>query len=240
LIETGPTIGNPLQTPSLETLALRFASARTAVPLERPFFIELAGTPRAGKTTALTALARLLLAAGTRVEVVSERALDCPMPDKRDPSFNVWTLCATLTQVLEAQYGDTDFVLIDRGLVDAACWMDWYRATGRLTAAEHRIIERFVLLRRWTATLGLVLVMTVEPAVALARDVTETAALLPGPIMNDRTLTEFNLSLRRVHDRFKWRSPLVEIDTSRLAPDDVLRCVMDAALERFLPSSSPV
>jgi predicted NUDIX family phosphoesterase len=224
---------------SLEALALRLASTRRTARTKQPFFIELAGTPRAGKTTTLSALAQLLCAAGVRVKIVTERALDCPIPRKRDPAFNIWTFCATMTEVLEeAQHRKADFVLVDRGLVDAVCWMDWYRETGCLRSEEHRVIERFMLLRRWAGVLGLVLVMTVEPAVAIERDMAQGAGPRPGPIMNDVTLHEFNQSLTRVRDRISRGTPIVEFDTSRLAREDVLRHVMYAALKHFTPRSS--
>ncbi len=236
LIEAGSTTANTSTVP-LETLARRLACTRKTGRPERPFFIELAGTPRAGKTTAVTALARALMATGLRVATVTERAAECPISDKRHPFFNIWTSCSTLTEVLEAQDRSADFVLIDRGLFDAACWMDWYRKMGHLNAAEHRAIERFLLLPLWAKAIDLVLVMTAQPPVAMEREFAAKAAQGPSQIMNDSTLRAFNSSVHPLRARLRRDFSLVHVDTSRATPDEVLRCLLEAALARFLERS---
>jgi hypothetical protein len=157
----------------------------------KPFFIELAGTPRAGKTTALTDLASMLRDNDLRVETVDESAGGCPVPHKRDPDYNLWTFLTTLTQIVEARHADTDVVLIDRGIVDAVCWMDWYLVTGALTITEYHTIEKFAMLPRWERVMDLVLVLTTDPPVAIERDSGERPAR-PGRIVNPDTLGEFN------------------------------------------------
>jgi thymidylate kinase len=236
LISTaGPSTDHaqPLPPPDLEGLAHELALAfRTERRPGRPFLIELAGTPRAGKTTAMTALTELLRAQELHVETVTERAVECPMKDKRHPYYNVWTSCRTLELVLEAQDRTPDFVLVDRGLYDAACWMEWYRSTGILTGKEHQAIERFVLLPRWARVIGLVAVMRVDPDVAIERERAQSGAQAPSQIINSDTLGEFNESLRRVRRR-RRDLPLVELDTSRAAPDEVVRSLLRTALDRM-------
>jgi thymidylate kinase len=216
--------------PSLDVLAFRLARAIEGRSAEQPFFIELAGTPRAGKTTVLTTLVGMLRDRDLQVETVDESANDCPIPDKCHPAFNVWTFCTTLTRVLAAQHTGTDVVLIDRGIVDAACWMDWYRATGCLTIDEHRAIETFVVHPLWARTMNLVLVMKADPAVAMQRDGAGEAGRSPGQIVNLDTLGQFNASVDRVHDRFSRHYPLVSLDTTRMEPAEVLYHLVDAAL----------
>ena len=43
----------------------------------RPYFVELAGTPKAGKTTALHVLYRFLKECGYQVHEMRERAAEC-------------------------------------------------------------------------------------------------------------------------------------------------------------------
>lgn len=225
--------------PSLKAVAATVARARKAGRAEQPFFVELAGTPRAGKTTALTALVRTLQAEGLRVETVTERAAECPIVDKRHPFFNVWTSCTTLAQVLAAQDRSTDFVLIDRGLIDAVCWMDWYRATGCLSATERRTIEQFLLLPLWSRAIDLVVVMTTEPAVAMRRELAAGGAGGASRIMNDAMLREFNQSVERVRVRLQQDHRLVSLDTSQLKPAEVLQRLLRTVLARFRNGASP-
>ena len=102
----------------------------TDAPPPRPCIVELAGTPRAGKTTAMHGLAGRLESTDFRVEVVEEQAARCPVWSKRDPEFNIWTVCTTLAQTIEASYNNAHVILIDRGIFDALCWMDWYANLG--------------------------------------------------------------------------------------------------------------
>jgi stage III sporulation protein SpoIIIAA len=96
--------GDRAESASLHGLARGLTCALARRADERPFFVELAGTPRAGKTTVLTNLARMLRDRDLRVALVDESASGCPIPDKRSPKFNVWTFCEMLQRVLEAQY----------------------------------------------------------------------------------------------------------------------------------------
>ena len=215
---------------SLEFLCQGLAEAigrRDGGRAGRPFFIELAGTPRAGKTTALTDLAIMLRHNQLRVETVDESAAGCPIPHKRDPDYNLWTFFTTMAQIIWARHTDTDVVLIDRGIVDAVFWMDWYLVTGHLSVTEYHAIEKLALLQRWEG--NLVLVLTIEPPIAIARDAVGRRAA-PGRIVNPDTLGEFNAAVERVHQRFNGRLPLVRLDTTRLSKADVLRRLMEASI----------
>jgi thymidylate kinase len=233
LVEATVSAAGDRESTSLHRLARALAAAIERRNAEQPFYIELAGTPRAGKTTVLTRLAKLLRDRDLHVETVDESANGCPIPDKCNPFFNVWTFCTTLRQVLAARHTGTDVVLIDRGIVDAACWMDWYRVTGSLSVDDHHAIETFVLHPLWARAMDLVLVMKADPAVATEREGAEREGRSLGPIVNPDILAQFNASVDRVRSRLDGRYPLVPLDTTRLGPSEVLHRLIDAALTRL-------
>ncbi|HEY7199303.1 MAG TPA: hypothetical protein VIC57_03775, partial [Candidatus Dormibacteraeota bacterium] len=146
-----------------------FSSISTLPTTSRALVVEFAGTPRAGKTTALNSLSRVLEAEGYQVGVVEEQAPSSPVRGKRDKDFNVWTAATTVARMVEAVHVDTDIVLVDRGVLDAMCWLDWHLRCGQLDSRERATIDRFLLTR--SRSVDLVLLMTVTPQVALARDV---------------------------------------------------------------------
>lgn len=197
---------------------------------DRPFLIELAGTPRAGKTTAMRELGRRLGASGLHVELIEESARCCPIPDKHHPHFNIWTFCNTLTRILAAQYTGADVVVVDRGIVDAACWMDWYRETGSLPVEAHGDIDRFVLHSLWAGQIDLVVMMKAGPAVAIERDAVGKATRTPGLIVNADTLGQFNAAIDRMHARLARNYPLVAVETTYMKPDEVLHDILREAL----------
>src|SRR5712692_5275098 len=91
----------------------------------RPLFIEFCGTPKSGKTTCATRLTHFLSRNGFSVMTVAERAGVCPLRNKSHMTFNVWTACASLNEMLEAVERDYQIVIFDRGIFDALCWMNF-------------------------------------------------------------------------------------------------------------------
>src|SRR5215471_3400419 len=90
----------------------------------RPFFVEFAGTPKAGKTAGMEALDRLLRRNDFRVRMISERAGASPLRAKHHVFFNISTVSDTISRILESLDRNDHFVFIDRGLFDSLCWLD--------------------------------------------------------------------------------------------------------------------
>ena len=116
---------------ALESAALKVLNLkRTSIP-RRPIVIEFCGSPKAGKTSCISALSMFLRRNGFRVKVLVERASVCPVGNKYDPLFNVWTICSALAELSETISNspkDYDVVILDRGLFDALCWFEWQAA----------------------------------------------------------------------------------------------------------------
>lgn len=164
----------------------------------RPFVIELAGTPKAGKSTAVHMLQRFFESCGYRTHVVEERAAACPLPMKGHFFFNAWTTCTMLAQVLEVVDRDLDIVILDRGFFDSLVWLERQKDHGMVTADEARIFSDFVRLERWRSLANVSLVLTVDEATAMARE--HGSQLIPrnGSLMNEVALREFNVVQERV------------------------------------------
>src|ERR1035438_5336908 len=121
---------------SLQTRA-EDAAARFGHDARKPIVFEFAGVPKAGKTTILNALAGFLKRCKFRVEIVVERASVCPIKDKADANFNVWTACTTLAQILEKTQDpprpeDPHILILDRGLFDSLCWLNLMERRDRI------------------------------------------------------------------------------------------------------------
>src|SRR5262249_6361833 len=57
----------------------------------RAFVLEITGTPKSGKSTAVATLQTFFKHAGYQVHLLRERAADCPLPMKGHFFFNAWT-----------------------------------------------------------------------------------------------------------------------------------------------------
>ena len=191
--------------------------------------IEFAGTPRAGKTSAIHSLAERLSDSGQRVRIVEERASTWPHPSKRHPYFNLWTATETATEtsalLIEAVHAEMDVVLVDRGLFDALCWMEWYRRLGHLTREQHRAIDQFLRLAPFRDLIHLVFVMTVGPVEAIKRELATrlpTDQDRPGSILNTDTLIELNASIAAAAHRHRGEFRLERLDTTTMTRDRTL------------------
>ena len=87
----------------------------------RPVVIEFAGMPKASKTTIVNEIHRFLKRCGFRTKVIVEKASVCPIRDKKDASFNMWTMSQTLCELLvdtqsPPSVTEPEVVIIDRGI----------------------------------------------------------------------------------------------------------------------------
>jgi thymidylate kinase len=137
----------------------------------KPFFLELAGLPAAGKTTAAELLRERFVRLGLRVSVIPEQAAHSPLVKlKRDWRFNAWTLCMVVADTLAlAHDSGSDVLIVDRGLVDALCWFAWYRKNGELSTADADVLCSFAKMPEWFRRIGMVIVLKANYATALAR-----------------------------------------------------------------------
>jgi predicted NUDIX family phosphoesterase len=178
-----------LESAALEVLNLK----RTAIP-RRPIVIEFCGSPKAGKTSCISALSMFLRRNGFRVKVLVERASVCPVNNKYDPLFNVWTICSALAELSETISNspkDYDVVILDRGLFDALCWFEWQASHYYLDHDSLERISGFLTLKRWRAAIDLVLVFQASSDKSIDR---EYAALLTrkrGSIMREPILESY-------------------------------------------------
>ncbi|EWS65210.1 putative phosphoesterase (MutT family) [Hydrogenophaga sp. T4] len=218
--ETVITMIEELESTALEVLNLK----RTSIP-RRPIVIEFCGSPKAGKTSCISALSMFLRRNGFRVKMLVERASVCPISNKYDPLFNVWTVCSALAELSETISNspkDYDVVILDRGIFDALCWFEWQAAHYYL---DHDSLERiagFLTLKRWRAAIDLVLVFHASSDKSIDR---EYAALLTrkrGSIMREPILESYLAAMEVAADKYGsiFRS-VRKFDTSEMDQNKV-------------------
>ena len=197
------------------------AARQFAERARRPLVIEFAGVPKAGKTTTLANVATFLKRCGLRTEVVVERASICPIQDKKHATFNVWTACTTLAQILEKTQtpprpDDPQILFLDRGLFDSICWITMMEGISRIRPDQKRAIEDFLMIDTWRKRMTAVFVMLASPGDAMDRE----QGVLPvegsgGSIMNPEVLKQIGEVNRRCIDQFGEEFRIYPIDTSR-------------------------
>lgn len=221
------------------------AQARGLLPIlrrqaRRPYIIELAGTPKAGKTSALQVVHRFLKDCGYQVQEMRERAADCPVAMKGHFFFNSWTTTTMLASMIESLESEADVVLLDRGVFDALVWLEAQSRDHQVSDREREVFRDFVLLERWRDLTDLTFVLRVEPAEALRRENQDLLIPRSGSIMDEGFLARYNSVLGQVQADMQGQFELVDVDTTALgSPRAVRESIVAALLEHMRRWADP-
>src|SRR3989338_10083226 len=92
--------------------------------LPRPFFIEITGTPSAGKTTTIKELDKFFRRMGFRVLCPQEGAEVIRHIERTTPLYNIRTGLYALQILIDLSHGHQyDIVIFDRCIFYSFCWM---------------------------------------------------------------------------------------------------------------------
>ncbi len=196
------------------------AATQFAEKARKPLVIEFAGVPKAGKTTTLTNVSTFLKRCGFRTSVVVERASICPIQDKKHATFNVWTACTTLAQILEKtqtppRADDPQILFLDRGLFDSICWITMMERISRIRPDERKLIQQFLMIDNWRRRISAVFAMLASPQDAMERE----QGVLPvkgsgGSIMNPDVLSQIKEVNKQCIDQLGEDFRVFSVDTS--------------------------
>ena len=203
----------------LESLSKIVLELKKKVIPRRPIVIEFCGAPKSGKTSCINSLDLFLRRNKFRTRVLSERASICPVRNKYDPYFNLWTVTAViaeLSEVLSNHAKNYDVVIMDRGIFDALCWFNWLLNKRHLDESNFESIEYFLTMKKWRSVIDLVYVFTADPEVSLQREFANLLTRKMGSIMHPDVLESYRQTVIKTQegdgDMFK---KIEHIDTSK-------------------------
>ena len=180
----------------------------------RAFVVELAGTPKSGKSTSVEAIRHFFKRFGFSVHVLTERAALCPIPMKGHLFFNTWCATTMLAELLESVETNTDIIIADRGLFDALIWFQTQAKRGELLEEELDRIEKFLLMNRWKNLFDLVVVLHADAATAMNRENSHRITQRTGSIMNESMLRTLSDSVDDAINHYKSEfNKIIRIDT---------------------------
>lgn len=209
----------------LEDKAASILKEKRAHIPRRPIIIEFCGTPKSGKTTCINALNIFLKRNGFKTYLLAERASVCPITDKHNPRFNLWTVCAAIAETLYVcteKNKELDVIILDRGIFDALCWFEWLYSEERLNKEDFISISNFLTKNSCIPTLDIVYIFDVNSEESMKREYANLLTNKNGSIMNKKTLCAFSESIQRTIEKFNTSfSKIKEINTTEKSPNDV-------------------
>ena len=196
----------------LENRAEKLRSIIELAP--RALVVELAGTPKSGKSTSVEAIRHFFKRFGFSVHVLTERAALCPIPMKGHLFFNTWCATTMLAELLESVETNTDIIIADRGLFDALIWFQTQAKRGELLEEELDRIEKFLLMNRWKNLFDLVVVLHADAATAMDRENSHRITQRTGSIMNETMLKSLSNAVDEAIDKYGNEfDKIIRIDT---------------------------
>lgn len=186
-------LSRQLSEADIEPVNSMFESLASRLPkLERrrPFVIEFAGIPKAGKSGVRNTIAHLAMKCGFRVLYPDEGASRPSQRALREDltAFNAWTGMYALQNLLRAciPVNQYDLVLLDRGIFDVVCWMEMLRRENFIREESAKAAKEFFSLPEWIRLLDLVVVFDCDDKTALQREV--GSALVKSSLERTRSL----------------------------------------------------
>jgi predicted NUDIX family phosphoesterase len=219
----------------LEGLASEVLKLKHESIPRRPIVIEFCGSPKSGKSSCINSLSLFLRRNRFRTKVLTERASVCPVNDKYDPNFNIWTACSAIAELVEALSNsskDYDVIILDRGIFDALCWFNWLKDNNSLDEENFKSLEFFLVMNKWRTVIDLIYVFTATPEVSLQREYASLLTRKLGSIMCDDALSSYKACVENVSKKYADVFQGIEIyDTSQRSLNDVNHDITKSILE---------
>lgn len=132
---------------------------------------ELAGSPYCGKSTTIKLLDDFFRAHGFSVFCPQEGAQAIRNIPRTTPAYNISTGVYSLMHIIRSVHAarSYDIVILDRGLVDAYCWMKFWHDSNGLSKEEMELFQSFFLSRLWKNSVVASYILTADAEVAVAR-----------------------------------------------------------------------
>ncbi len=205
----------------LEKLASVILELKQERKLRRPLLIEFCGSPKSGKSTTITSLNQFLKRNGFSTTVLTERASICPVSNKKDPLFNIWTLSSAVAEIVDnLDSKKTDIIIADRAVFDALCWFEWLntnetKESPYLDNDNYNSLKSFIKMDLIKDCIDIVYVFRADPKTSIEREFSSLLTDKRGSIMEENVLKSFNTSIDDVIKKYEndFRK-VISIDTS--------------------------
>lgn len=186
--------------------------------LPRPFFIELTGSPSAGKTTTITELDKFFRRQGFRVLRPQEGAEVIRHIERTAPVYNIRTGLYALEILLDLSHSHQyDVVIFDRCVFDTYAWMMYWEEKGKLSAEERKLFQTFFLSDLWEDKIDAAYFFVCDPDVAMKRELRIALSQKLGETTNPATVKTLVERYRRAFAELSPSHPQLHlVDTTGL------------------------
>lgn len=212
---------------------LRLDLRRSMQPPMPPFIVEFDGMPSSGKTTIIRALDKYFRHNDWCVLPPQEGAQAIRHIPRTASlaQYNIRTALYSIQKIIDTFWTHTyDILLLDRGIFDASCWVEYLHQHNLLTDSEKNVLNLFYLLPCFTQKIDCALVVVCDPDVAFKR-------VKAMQISNDigftspRSLKNLYEQSCDLYQRYNHIYPQLKLlDTTSLTPREMVQRAADIVL----------
>ena len=134
----------------------------------------------------------------------------------------------------ESHTHTNDIILLDRGIFDASCWVEYLHQHNLLTDSEKNVLNLFYLLPCFTQKIDCALIVICDPDVAFERVKAMQVSNDMG-FTNPRSLQSLYEQSCELYERYHHAYPQLQLlDTTSLKPREMVQRAADIVLSTLL------
>lgn len=208
--------------------------------VERPFFIEITGSPDSGKTTMAKILDPFFRRQGFTIYKPLEGAEEVRIIERNTHLYNATTATYALYKLMRCSTDSRlDLVIFDRCLADAHTWMNYWIEKRDISTAQAKILQNFFYFPTWFNMLDAIFIVVTTPEEAIKRDREESLTQKFGETTNPESVTKLIQLFKNSYEELsKKRENIFLLDTTKLSKlemtEIVLKKTLSALEKRFL------
>lgn len=222
---------------------LRLKEMRDAGPSSPnfPLVVEIAGSPRAGKTSCIESVTDFFKRGGFSVRLLEEPAalINNSVENKQKlanldkVSFNDLTLNIATESLKKQLLNRCDIIIADRGILDNYIWYDMYHRSGLIDDSKyHHYIEE--QLPQIDISFDHLIALYCDPREAVRREFSNCISIEPRSKTNLEKINDYNVSMQTMLPHFRQiASDVSFIDTTSLLPVDCSFEVADKIMDSY-------
>jgi thymidylate kinase len=186
---------------------------------QKPIFIEIGGTPNSGKTSVMETTKYLLKANGMKVGLFSEWA-HYNEEGRETVMYEINKGIDAMKNILDnVNNKNYDIFLLDRGLYDVYCWINWRKNCTEETLEQGfpEMVKQFFTCSLWCDSIDIAIFLLCEGKEASQRDRASKLLNRNNKQKKEKFLCELNTTFIKGCEELKeMGKPIITIDTTYL------------------------
>lgn len=190
----------------------------------RPYFVEILGTPEAGKTTAIKELITSLASKGYDVQYIRESVEIVPSCfGKGSIEAHLWMKLHLAQELLVSSTSKNTIVIEDRGIIDTFFWDSLYIDNGSMSREQALTMDKFFQMLNLMPDIAIILSATPEESIRRRGG--------EGRIVTKEFVEHFNTLLFEYIKEISV--PKFHIDTTNRSKENVVQTIESIILKNW-------